>query len=233
MPCRKSLIPASRLCASFRLRVVTSLASPEDAIRLRTSPLARFARLSQTDCLSSRPRSMRGRAGRADAAFVNRLARRLKLVIEIDSANVPSIAKKTKASLETTARHARYAFFVVDRTPQTLSDGWRIKPTIRSRPFSSIYSVAAGARVSARCGAASGAIDCEHGTANRATTLGVWREEIVLSGNVSTQIPRCTPAQSRSRAAASIACDTKIIPLLEASTSAAANSGGASGERPV
>ena len=54
---------------------------------------------------------MRGRAGRADAAFVNRLARRLKLVIEIDSANVPSIAKKTKASLETTARHARYAFF--------------------------------------------------------------------------------------------------------------------------
>jgi len=54
---------------------------------------------------------MRGRAGRADAAFVSRLARRLKLVIEIERANVPSIAKKTKASLETTARHVRYAFF--------------------------------------------------------------------------------------------------------------------------
>ena len=54
---------------------------------------------------------MRGRAGRADAAFVSRLARRLKLVIEIERADVPAIAKHTKASLETTARHLRYAFF--------------------------------------------------------------------------------------------------------------------------
>lgn len=54
---------------------------------------------------------LRGRAGRADAAFVRQLAKRNKLEVEIGSADVKALAARSKQSLETAGRAARYEFF--------------------------------------------------------------------------------------------------------------------------
>jgi tRNA(Ile)-lysidine synthase len=54
---------------------------------------------------------LRGRAGKADARFVQRLAERRGLKFEIGSADVPALAKRRKQSIETTARQERLAFF--------------------------------------------------------------------------------------------------------------------------
>lgn len=54
---------------------------------------------------------LRGRASRADAMFVEKLAKRLGLEFAGGCANVRSIAKKRRISIETAAREARYEFF--------------------------------------------------------------------------------------------------------------------------
>ncbi|CAN5398889.1 hypothetical protein BH20VER3_BH20VER3_10780 [soil metagenome] len=54
---------------------------------------------------------LRGRAGKADARFVTRLAEKHRLQLELGSADVAASARETKRSLETTARHERLAFF--------------------------------------------------------------------------------------------------------------------------
>jgi tRNA(Ile)-lysidine synthase len=54
---------------------------------------------------------LRGRASTADAKFVNALARKLKLELEIGRADVAALARRTKQSIETAGRNARYAFF--------------------------------------------------------------------------------------------------------------------------
>ena len=54
---------------------------------------------------------LRGRAGKADARFVERLAQKHGLEFELGSAKVAAIAKRTKRSLETAARDERLAFF--------------------------------------------------------------------------------------------------------------------------
>jgi tRNA(Ile)-lysidine synthase len=54
---------------------------------------------------------LRGRASRADAAFVKRLAKRHSLQIVTAKADVTAIAKEKHISIETAARHARYEFF--------------------------------------------------------------------------------------------------------------------------
>lgn len=54
---------------------------------------------------------LRGKAGRSDAAFVRGLARQNKLEVEIESADVKTLARKSKQSIETAARTARYEFF--------------------------------------------------------------------------------------------------------------------------
>ncbi|HWB60229.1 MAG TPA: tRNA lysidine(34) synthetase TilS [Chthoniobacteraceae bacterium] len=54
---------------------------------------------------------LRGRASRADAAFVAKLAKRHNLEAVIGKADVRGIAKKKRISIETAAREARYAFF--------------------------------------------------------------------------------------------------------------------------
>ena len=54
---------------------------------------------------------LRGRAGDADACFVEKLADDYALDVAIGSANVREIAKKKKLSIETAARDARYQFF--------------------------------------------------------------------------------------------------------------------------
>ena len=54
---------------------------------------------------------LRGKAGRADARFVERLAAKWKFPSEIGRADVPTLARAGKRSLETAAREARYAFF--------------------------------------------------------------------------------------------------------------------------
>ncbi|CAN5468251.1 hypothetical protein BH18VER2_BH18VER2_04130 [soil metagenome] len=54
---------------------------------------------------------LRGRAGKADARFVERLAQKHGLEFEFGSADVATIAIRTKRSIETTGRDERLAFF--------------------------------------------------------------------------------------------------------------------------
>lgn len=54
---------------------------------------------------------LRGRAGKADSAFVRELSRRNKLEAEIGSADVKALAARSKKSIETAGRTARYEFF--------------------------------------------------------------------------------------------------------------------------
>lgn len=54
---------------------------------------------------------LRGRAGKADARFVERLAQKHGLDFELGSAKVATIAARTKRSVETAARDERLAFF--------------------------------------------------------------------------------------------------------------------------
>jgi tRNA(Ile)-lysidine synthase len=54
---------------------------------------------------------LRGRASRADAAFVEKLAKRHGLEVVTGGADVPAISKKRRISIETAARDARYEFF--------------------------------------------------------------------------------------------------------------------------
>ena len=54
---------------------------------------------------------LRGRASSADAKFVRTLARKLKLECEIGRTDVGGLAKRTKQSIETAGRTARYEFF--------------------------------------------------------------------------------------------------------------------------
>src|SRR6266702_3054049 len=54
---------------------------------------------------------LRGRSSDADARFVQKLAARYHLDLEIGSRNVGAIAAKKKLSIETAARAARYRFF--------------------------------------------------------------------------------------------------------------------------
>jgi tRNA(Ile)-lysidine synthase len=55
---------------------------------------------------------LRGAASRADARFVEKVARNLGLDCEIGSVDVGALAKRCKLSIETAARFARLAFFV-------------------------------------------------------------------------------------------------------------------------
>jgi len=54
---------------------------------------------------------LRGAASRADALFVQRLARRLELDCVMEKADVASLAAGKRQSIETAAREARYEFF--------------------------------------------------------------------------------------------------------------------------
>ena len=54
---------------------------------------------------------LRGRASKADAKFVERLAAKLKCEFEIEGTDVAELARKAKQSIETVGRTARYEFF--------------------------------------------------------------------------------------------------------------------------
>ena len=54
---------------------------------------------------------LRGRAGKSDARFVERLAKKYGLNFELGSADIAALAARTKQSIETTARNERLAFF--------------------------------------------------------------------------------------------------------------------------
>jgi len=62
---------------------------------------------------------LRGRFSQADARFVEKLAAKYDVDFELESANVPALAKKRKMSIEAAAREARYSFFakVAKRQP--------------------------------------------------------------------------------------------------------------------
>lgn len=55
---------------------------------------------------------LRGRESRRDARFVEKIAREFQLDCEIGSTDVGALAKRSKLSIETAARLARFAFFV-------------------------------------------------------------------------------------------------------------------------
>ena len=55
---------------------------------------------------------LRGLESRRDARFVEKIARDLQLDCEIGSTDVGALAKRSKLSIETAARFARFAFFV-------------------------------------------------------------------------------------------------------------------------
>src|SRR6266513_538769 len=55
---------------------------------------------------------LRGRSSDTDARFVQRLAAKYDVDLELGSTNVQALAKKKKMSIETAARDARYSFFV-------------------------------------------------------------------------------------------------------------------------
>ena len=52
---------------------------------------------------------LRGQASRADAEFVRRLAAKWNIECEIEGSDVAGLARKTRQSLETAGRMARYA----------------------------------------------------------------------------------------------------------------------------
>ena len=54
---------------------------------------------------------LRGRAGKGDARFVERLAQGQRLEFELGSAQIRALAEQRKQSIETTARQERLAFF--------------------------------------------------------------------------------------------------------------------------
>lgn len=55
---------------------------------------------------------LRGAASRADARFVEEIARQFGLDCEVGSADVSALARRSKLSIETAARFARFAFFI-------------------------------------------------------------------------------------------------------------------------
>jgi tRNA(Ile)-lysidine synthase len=55
---------------------------------------------------------LRGVSSRADARFVEKIARHLGLDCEVGSTDVGALARRSKLSIETAARFARFAFFV-------------------------------------------------------------------------------------------------------------------------
>jgi tRNA(Ile)-lysidine synthase len=54
---------------------------------------------------------LRGRSSEADAKFVKALAKKMKLECEIARTDVTALAERTKQSIETAGRNARYEFF--------------------------------------------------------------------------------------------------------------------------
>jgi tRNA(Ile)-lysidine synthase len=54
---------------------------------------------------------LRGRSSEADARFVQKLANKYRLDLELGAANVGVLARRKKKSIETAAREARYSFF--------------------------------------------------------------------------------------------------------------------------
>jgi tRNA(Ile)-lysidine synthase len=54
---------------------------------------------------------LRGRASQADARFVEQLARRLELDFVTEKTDVAALARRSKQSIETAGRNARYDFF--------------------------------------------------------------------------------------------------------------------------
>ncbi len=54
---------------------------------------------------------LRGRSSDTDARFVQKLAAKYDVDVELGAANVTALAKKKKMSIETAAREARYSFF--------------------------------------------------------------------------------------------------------------------------
>jgi tRNA(Ile)-lysidine synthase len=108
---RRSLIEPERLLRDFPLSrcYLIGVSGGRDSIALLHLLLdVGYRRL----VVSHLNHQLRGAASRADARFVEKVARNLGLDCEIGSADVGALAKRSKLSIETAARFARLAFFV-------------------------------------------------------------------------------------------------------------------------
>ncbi len=99
-------------------RVVVGVSGGADSVALLNVLISLSGRLRIKLVVAHLDHRIRGDAAEADAAFVKKLAARLKVPCEVARVDVPALARKTSLSLEMAARTARYAFFaeVVKKT---------------------------------------------------------------------------------------------------------------------
>ena len=122
---------------------------------------------------------LRGEAGAEDARFVERLAADKKLPVECGHADVPTLAREGKLSLETAAREARYRFFAEvagRRRCRTLFLAHHADDQVETFLFNLL-------RGAGSAGLAGMAAETTRTTGRRVLRivrplLGVWREEI-------------------------------------------------------
>ena len=109
-PPKKELAFDPHIAAHFRAsrRYLVGVSGGRDSIAL----LHRLTNLGYRRLiLCHLDHRLRGRAGKADAQFVKRLAAKMKLECEIAKTDVAGLARKSKQSIETAGRTARYGFF--------------------------------------------------------------------------------------------------------------------------
>lgn len=122
---------------------------------------------------------LRGRASRADARFVARLAEANGLQSEEGTADVRKLAKAAKQSVETIARSARYAFFAAvarRRRCRTIFLGHHADDLVETFLLNLFRGAGARGQRSMRA-VSTWSIDKVELTLVR-PLLGVWREEI-------------------------------------------------------
>jgi tRNA(Ile)-lysidine synthase len=108
---RRELIECERLLRDFPTskRYLIGVSGGRDSIAL-LNLLTNFGYTKLVVCHLNH--QLRGRESLRDARFVEKIARSLQFDCEIGSTDVGALAKRSKLSIETTARLARLAFFV-------------------------------------------------------------------------------------------------------------------------
>jgi tRNA(Ile)-lysidine synthase len=158
---------------------------------------------------------LRGRAGKADARFVERLATRLELPCESKSDDVKARAAKSKSSIETAARHARYEFFAQiarRRRCHTIFLGHHADDLVETFLFNLLRGSGSAGQGSIR-GVSKQKVDGVELTIVRPLLL-VWRDEIDAYVKMH-QLHFREDASNRSLAATRNRIRHRIIPMLE------------------
>jgi tRNA(Ile)-lysidine synthase len=109
-PSKKELVFDPHIAAHFppSRRYLIGVSGGRDSVAL----LHRLADLGYRHLIVCHlDHQLRGRASTGDAQFVKKLAARLKVECELDRADVGALARRTKHSIESAGRMARYQFF--------------------------------------------------------------------------------------------------------------------------